>query len=294
VDLGIRFDTVKFDIEQTSYYELKYWPGYYYSKLDTPVKETASKTWNYVSPRIGVVYKFVPNFSVYGTISTGFQTPQDSELLTNPNLDASTTINYEVGARSVGNRYYVSTALFYMITDKEIVQTYDNGERVYVNAGKTHKKGFELEGNFEVINKVFLGASYTYYDFKYKDFVFQDRDGNIYNFSDKKMRYIPEYMYSIYLMGKKLFGGFKFRVEVNTWGPYYVDNANTEKYSDFKNITNVMVGYESGNRWDVSLYVRNLFDKKYAAEYIKDDTSGEYYIYPAPPRTYLLSASYKF
>ncbi len=293
LDLGLRFDTVKFDIEQTSYYELKYFPGYYYSKLDTPVKDTATKTWNYFSPRLGLVYKINPNVSVYGTISTGFQTPQDSELLTNKNLDASTTTNYEIGARAVSNNFYLSSSVFYMITDKEIVQTYDNGERVYANAGKTDKKGFELEGKFKLLSGTFLGASYTYYDFKYKDFVFTDRNGNTYNFSDKTPAYIPEYMYSLYLMGKYKFG-LKFRVELNTWGPYYVDNANTEKYDGYKNIVNLMVGYEQGKQWEISFDVRNLFDRKYAAEYIKDDTSGSYYIYPAPPRTYLIRASYRF
>ncbi|WP_029520688.1 TonB-dependent receptor [Persephonella sp. IF05-L8] len=294
VDLGIRFDTVKFDIKNDAYYELKYYPGYYYSKLDTPQHTEASKTWNMVSPRIGVVYKFIPNWSMYGTISTGFQTPQDSELLANPNLDASTTVNYEVGSRFVNNRVYISSSLFMMKTDKEIVQTYDsNGERIYVNAGKTTKKGFELEGKFRILDRVFLGGSYTYYDFKYDTFIFQDRNGNIYNFSGKRLYYIPKYMYSVYMNGK-FRSGFKFRVEVNTWGPYYVDNANTEKYSDYKNITNLMVGYERGKKFEVSFDVRNVFDKKYASQYVKSDTTDSYYIYPAPPRTYMVRASYKF
>jgi len=294
LDLGIRLDTVKFDIEKDSYYELKYWPGYYYKKLTTPEHTEASKTWNMVSPRIGVVYKFIPNWSMYGTISTGFQTPQDSELLANPDLDASTTVNYEVGTRFVNNRVYISSSVFMMKTDKEIVQTYDSGgERIYVNAGKTTKKGFELEGKIKLIKGIYLGGSYTYYNFKYDSFVFQDRGGTTYDFSGKKLYYIPEYMYSLYLNGKHK-SGFKLRIEVNTWGPYYVDNANTEKYDDYKNITNFMVGYEKGKKFEVSFDVRNLFDKKYASQYVKSDTNNDYYIYPAPPRTYMVRASYKF
>ncbi|WP_293446363.1 TonB-dependent receptor [Persephonella sp.] len=294
LDLGIRFDTVRFDIEKDSYYELKYWPGYYYSELTTPTHEETSKTWNMVSPRVGVVYKFIPNWSMYGTISTGFQTPQDSELLANPDLDASTTVNYEIGTRFVNNRVYISSSIFMMKTDKEIVQTYDsNGERIYVNAGKTTKKGFELEGKLKLTKGIYLGGSYTYYNFKYDSFVFQDRRGNTYDFSGKKLYYIPEYMYSLYLTGKHK-TGLKFRIEVNTWGPYYVDNANTEKYDNYKNITNLMVGYEKGKKFEVSFDVRNLFDKKYASQYVKSDTSDDYYIYPAPPRTYMVRASYKF
>ncbi|WP_029521838.1 TonB-dependent receptor [Persephonella sp. KM09-Lau-8] len=297
LDLGIRFDTVKFDIEKTSYYELKYWPGYYYSKLDTPEYTETSKTWNMVSPRLGIVYKFIPNWSVYGTVSTGFQTPQDSELLANPDLDASTTVNYEIGTRFVNNKIYIASSIFMMKTDKEIVQTYDsNRERIYVNAGKTTKKGFEFEGKINLFDGVFFGGSYTYYNFKYDSFVFKDRNGNTYDFSGNKLYYIPEYMYSLFLTGKHK-TGIKFRIELNTWGPYYIDNANTEKYDDYKNITNVMVGYEKGKKFEISLDVRNLFDKKYASQYVKSDTGDaddDYYIYPAPPRTYMIRASYKF
>ncbi|RUM46895.1 MAG: hypothetical protein DSY47_07470 [Hydrogenothermus sp.] len=115
----------------------------------------------------------------------------------------------------------------------------------------------------------------------------------MYNFSGNKMYYIPDYMYSVFLTGKTK-KGLKFRFEINTWGPYYVDNANTEKYDDYKNITNLMVGYEKGKRFEILLDIRNLFDKKYAAQYVKSDTTDDYYIYPAPPRTYMVRASYKF
>ncbi|WP_457643151.1 TonB-dependent receptor [Persephonella sp.] len=299
MDFGLRLDTVKFDIEKTSFYTLEYvynrtyrYYGPYYIKYDAPVYEKATKTWNYISPRVGVVYKFVPNWSVYGTISTGFQTPQDSELLVNPGLDASYTVNYEVGTRAVGNRFYVSSAVFFMVTKNEIVRTYTpEGDRWYMNAGKTHKKGFEFEAKVKLLRGVYVGGSYTYYNFKYKSFVYQDDEGNIIDYSGNKMHYIPRYMYSLYSMGRFPIG-LKYRVEVNTWGPYYADDANTEKYSDYKNITNIMIGYEKGKKWEVSFDVRNVFDKKYAAQYLKTDWG--YNIYPAPPRTYMIRASYKF
>ena len=299
LDLGIRFDTVHFDVKKTSFYTLEYvynrtyrYYGPYYIKYDTPIYEKATKTWNYVSPRIGLVYKWKPNISTYATISTGFQTPQDSELLVNPGLDASTTTNYEAGFRAVNNFLYVSSAVFFMETRNEIVRTYTpEGDRWYMNAGKTHKSGFEFESKLKLMPGVFIGGSFTYYDFKYKSFVYVDDDGNVINYSGKKMHYIPKYMYSLYSMGK-FRSGFKYRIEVNTWGPYYADDANTEKYSDYKNITNLMIGYEKGRKWEVSFDVRNVFDKKYAAQYLKTDWG--YNIYPAPPRTYMVRASYKF
>ncbi len=299
VDLGLRLDTVRFDIEKVSYFDLDYvynrtyrYYGPYYKKYNSPVNDEASKTWNYISPRVGIVYKWTPDISTYGTVSTGFQTPQDSELLVNPDLDASSTVNYEVGLKAVGNRFYLSTAVFFMITENEIVRTYTaEGDRMYLNAGKTHKKGFEFDTKVKIINGIYFGGSYTYYNFKYKTFVYTDSDQNTYDYSGNKMHYIPDYMYSLYTLGKLPFG-LKFKLELNTWGSYYADDANTEKYSDYKNITNLMIGYEKGDRLELSVDIRNLTDKKYASQYLKTDWG--YNIYPAPPRTYMIRASYKF
>ncbi|WP_457624458.1 TonB-dependent receptor domain-containing protein, partial [Persephonella sp.] len=174
LDLGIRLDTVHFDIEKISFYDYDSVRGkYFYIEEETPIYEEASKTWNYISPRIGIVYKWKPNISTYATISTGFQTPQDRELLTNPGLDASTTTNYEAGFRAVNNFLYVSSAVFFMETRNEIVRTYPYPEEVwYMNAGKTHKSGFEFESKLKLMPGVFIGGSFTYYDFKYKSFVY--------------------------------------------------------------------------------------------------------------------------
>jgi len=38
--------------------------------------------------------------------------------------------------------------------------------------------------------QIFLGGSYTYYNFKYDSFVFQDRTGTTYDFSGKKLYYL--------------------------------------------------------------------------------------------------------
>jgi iron complex outermembrane receptor protein len=53
-----------------------------------------------------------------------------------------------------------------------------------------------------------------------------------------------------------------------------------------------MIGFEKG-KYDLSLIVENLFDKRYAVEVTKD-TSGEKDYTPAAPRFVMARLTYKF
>jgi len=295
VDLGLRFDHVVFDIEKTYYWNFAWGSNYYYPYND---EVNVRKTFNAFSPRVGVVYKFNRNLSAYGTISTGFLTPQDSEVLTNPNLDPAKLTNYEVGLKGAGRFFRFSTAVYYTTVEDDIVYTIlPTGERTYMNAGKTLRRGFEFEGSVKLFKHLVLGGAYSYFNYEYDDFKeyvydYRTRQVIVYDRSGNKLPYIPDYIYTIYLRWWPA-KGIRFNVDTTTWGPYYVDHANTETYDGYKFITNLAVGYARGNRLSVFLNVNNLFDKKYAAVYQKD-IDGDTYIYPGPPRTYMFRLNYLF
>ncbi len=293
VDLGIRFDQVVFDLKKDIYIDFA-WGRNYYEETNENISR--KKTFNAVSPRVGVTYKLLPVLNAYATISTGFQTPQDNEVLTNPDLEPAKITNYEIGLKgSDKRRFYFSTAFFYSLVKDEIVYTIlENGERTYMNAGETEKKGFEFDGKLRIFGPLVVGGAYSYFDFRYKDFVeyLTGRTVVAYDRSGNKLPYIPQYMYSLYLQwwSKE---GLRFRVDTTTWGPYYVDNANTEKYSGYEFVTTLTLGYGKGDKAAIYLDVNNVFDKKYAATYEKD-IRGNTRIYPAPPRTYTVRVSYMF
>ncbi len=298
LDLGVRFDHVIFDLEKSVYKDFAWGRNYY---LDTSERIERRKTFNAVSPRVGAVWNLSDIFSTYASVSTGFQTPQDNEIMENPDLNHAKIINYEVGFKgSDGKRFSLSTSLFYTTVKDEIVYTIlPDGERTYLNAGKTEKRGFEFEGNFRVYRDLTVGASYSYFDFRYKKFTEYEtvRSGRTVNViphdrSGNKLPYIPEYMYTLYVQWWSK-SGLRLKVDTTTWGPYYVDHANTEKYRDYKFVTNASVGYGKGEKFSVYLDVNNVFDKKYAATYEKD-IKGNTRIYPAPPRTYIIRVSYMF
>ncbi|MBT0664252.1 TonB-dependent receptor [Geobacter pelophilus] len=287
VDIGVRFDQVRFDLSSDLFQEFDYASGRYVANRQ---QIGVDKAFNYVSPRIGAVYKVNDSLNLYGTIATGFQTPQSSELSDNPNLDPATTINYEVGAKSrFSGGHSIDLSLFYMDVSDEIVQTYlVGGATTYSNAGSTIKKGIELSGKYQALTSLYLGGTYTYSDFSYDSFQ-EPVQGQLLNRSGNRLPYIPEHQYNLYAFYKHP-SGFKAKLDTYSWGSYFVDNANSEKYDGYEFLTNLLVGYED-KHWDITFDVNNLFDKHYAMEVTKD-TATRYR--PGAPITYFGKISYKF
>jgi iron complex outermembrane receptor protein len=290
VDLGVRYDRVTFDIDTHSYIDFDYGAGKY-----VPLVETINRdnTFDAVSPRLGVVYSLNDVVNLYGNISTGFQTPQGSEISANPDLKALTVYNYETGlkARFAGG-HSIDLSVFYMKVNNEIVQTLVEGESIYSNAGESEKKGLELTGKFQLLDGLFAGGTYTYSDFKFKEFTEVLR-GTTYDWSGNKFPYIPKHQYSLFVYYKHP-SGLKFKVDTNTWGEYYMDNANSEKYKGYKFLTNALIGYEKKNL-DITLDAYNIFDQRYAMEVTKDITKADPYSFrPGAAFSMMARVTYKF
>ena len=111
-----------------------------------------------------------------------------------------------------------------------------------------------------------------------------DRSGN-------QIPFIPRHQYSLNLEYSHP-TGFRGRIQTDTWGEYFMDNANSEKYDGYDFLTSLMLAYETGPH-KVALNVDNLFDQRYAIE-VRKNTSGMKTYYAGAPRTSVLSYSYQF
>ncbi|MDD2851809.1 MAG: TonB-dependent receptor [Desulfuromonadaceae bacterium] len=289
IDTGIRFDQVFFDLNQENYQSFNYATGKYVVGRST---DTVNKDFIQVSPRIGAVYKIDDIYSLYGTVSTGFQTPQSSEIEKNQELNPVKTINYETGARArYPGGHTIDLSLFYMDVTDEVVLTYlAGGDTTYNNAGSTIKKGVELACKYQILQGLFLGGTYTYSDFRFDRFD-EPISGVTYDRSGNRLPYVPKHQYSFYSFYKHP-SGFKAKIDTYGWGEYYVDNANSGTYHGYDFLTNAMVGYEN-KQWDVTFDVNNVFDKRYAMEVTKDSVGNDRYR-PGAPISFFGKLSYKF
>jgi iron complex outermembrane receptor protein len=288
VDVGARFDRITFDVKGHEWIDYN-WSSGSYVEGDGPIDTV--ETYTAFSPRIGVVFNASDAIHLYGNISSGAQTPTSDELTLNPDLKLTKVQNYEIGIKSRWKSVTFDTSIYYSPVLEEVVQVIQPfGETEYVNAGETEKKGVEMALTWMPITGFSLGGSYTYSDYTYKEFsepVFGhniDRSGNA-------LPYIPKKYYSLFAAYIHRSGVY-LRATANTWGEYWMDNANTEKYQGYDLVTDLTVGWQN-RRFEVALIMQNIFDQRYAVEAQKDLYGGLRYS-PAAPRSILARFAVKF
>ena len=288
VDVGARYDRITFDIKGYEWIDYDWSSGSY---VDGEGPIDTVKTYAAFSPRIGVVYNLNDAFHLYGNLSAGTQTPTSDELAINPGLDLTTVRNYEIGFKARWQNVDLDTSVYYSPVLGEVVQVIQPfGETEYVNAGETEKRGVEVALTWTPLLGVSLGGSYTFSDYTFKEFSEPAFGRNI-DRSGNSLPYIPRHYYSLFA-GYVHRSGTYLRATTNTWGEYWMDNANTQMYEGYALVTDLTVGYQT-RRWEVALIIQNLFDQRYAVEAQKDLYGGLRYS-PAAPRYLLARFAVKF
>jgi iron complex outermembrane receptor protein len=164
----------------------------------------------------------------------------------------------------------------------------------FQNAGETLKKGVEISGRYDIDKRIWLEGGFAFSNYTFTEFYELVRTGATLTPTDRagnQIPFVPRQQYSLGL-GYSHPNGFKAVVRSNSWGSYYLDNGNTEKYEGYEFVTNLMLGYSLGAH-SLQLNVENLFDKRYASE-VKKSTSGDKSYSAGAPRTAMLTYGYNF
>lgn len=288
IDISARADKLAFDVTGTEYSYFNYST----SKYATGAGAYAiDKSFTLLSTKLGITYALTDATNIYSSVAFANQAPTTSELTDNEALDKTKSINYEIGLKTRTGDFSYDMAIYQNDVTDEIIQIKDaGGNTIYDNAGETQKRGFEFLGTYHVTPALNFGLSYAYSDFKYKSFqekvgsAFVSRDGNY-------LPYIPKTQYGLEA-NYKMANGFKTRIQTKTWGNYYLDNANSDKYTGYDFVTDLMLGYEHKEHL-IQLNIYNIFDKHYAMQADKSVYGVESYK-AAAPRSAMVSYRYKF
>ncbi len=286
IDAGFRLDKANFDIQTEEYRRYDYARGTYADGAGTV---STDKNFTLFSPRLGVTYTLTPQINAYAVVAQSDQLPSESEIQKNADLNASQARNIEIGLKGRARAWSFDLSLYHTEVSDEIVATIQNGETLFQNAGKTLKDGLEFSGRLNLSQNLWLGAGYAYSDYRFDNYQEVSR-GRILDYNGKQLPYVPRQQYNL-SAGYNHASGFKARLQANSWGSYYLDNANSEKYGGYDFVTNLMLAYERGAH-SLSLNVDNLFDKRYAVE-VKKGNNKTYYAAGAP-RSVMLSYAYQF
>ena len=288
IDLSARLDKLDFDIS-----------GNEISKYDYSSKNYATgsglysidKSFTLFSTKLGTSYALTDSSNIYFSMAKANQAPTTSELEDNESLNKTNSINYEIGLKTRMQNLSYDLAIYQNNVEDEIIQIKDsNGNSIYKNAGETEKRGLEFNIAYYINNNFQVGGAYAYSDYKFVKFNESVR-GRLESRNGNYLPYIPKNQYSLYL-AMNLDNGFKSRITTKSYGNYFMDNANTQKYEGYNFVTDLMLGYEKKNH-NIQLNINNLFDKYYAMDASKDVYGNESYK-AAAPRSFMLTYSYKF
>jgi iron complex outermembrane receptor protein len=231
VSLGARYDRIT----------------YYYDNYITPSID-ARRDFTGVTPKVGILYRFMPTTTVYLNVGGGVEAPagnetdpastfgQDSVTAINPLLDPIRSTTYEFGTRreiAFGGRWLTSltydAALYLTDVRNEIVPY--RGGRFYFTAGRARRRGAELAASVRGAFGLSLDGSLTRSENRYIDYsvdsVHYGVAGRFADYSDNKVVGVPDQFYSASLgIAPSRFRGVALRVTVDNVGSYYADDAN--------------------------------------------------------------------
>jgi len=299
VTTGLRLSRIKLEVKD--YYDLA-------------VDGSGSRTYNGVSPVIGLVRHLSPEQNLYVNVGQSFETPTLNEVLYTPNgnaaglnrfygLDPALSRQVEAGWKwRGGERRYLMASVFLTRTKNDIVPYYLSATGTPWQNVDTERKGLELGGQWSWSSNLSSAISATWLSSKYKEsaviygtnsnFTSTVTGGeNLPNIPSNRIQF--ELSYRSSEMAKKNVPVLQSTLELISVGEIYVRSNNTAKTSRY-NLANLSlsVNKPAGQGFMTGfLRVDNLTDRLYAASTIGDQEFGRYYE-PGAPRNWLLGLKY--
>ncbi|OCX53194.1 TonB-dependent receptor [Mucilaginibacter sp. PPCGB 2223] len=250
-----------------------------------------------VAPKIGFTYNY-QGIGFYGTYSEGYVPPQITQVFGKTSNSAyllpQTFANYELGGwlSLLDNKLYIDYSAYLMNGTNEIinVKLADNTTQPQ-NAGATRHIGLEYGLSYRPADDLYIRISATNAKHTFVNYI----AGGI-NYNGRQMASAPNFSGNAEVVYKPHYlKGFRFGIEEQQIGKYFMDNLEQYTYGGFK-VTNVRGGYQVG-RADVWVNALNVFNTYYATIATATATANgaaSYSYNQGDPRAFTLGLSYKF
>ena len=252
-----------------------------------------------LNPSIGINMSVSKNKNIWVSFSSSFETPTLSELSSNPygdsglnpQLIAQKALNFEFGYRSKMKNKYFEMVAFYIPTDDEItpyeIEQFP-GRTFYRNAGKTSRKGIEIIFNHNISKKINFDNSYTFSDFKFREFTSGSN-----NLNDNYLPGIPKNIFNSNI-SYKTENGLIFLTEFIYNDKIYSSN-NNDVFEKPYWLSNFKISKKINNKklfWDIYFGLNNIFNTYYS-DNIRLNAFGGRFFEPAPLRNFYLGLNLK-
>lgn len=242
------------------------------------------------SPSFGASYAFVPALSVYGNVSTGFQTPTTTELANrpsgaggfNPTLQPERVHSREGGIKGRTRALAYSAAVYHMRIDGELIPfevAASPGRQFYRNSGAAIHRGVDADVSLAPTPWLLTRAGYGYTDARFISYTAGSR-----SYAGNQVPGIAPHAGTLSVQLGDPDSRF-FAVEERMESSTPVNDANTARSAGYA-VTNLRGETRLGS---VTLLggAGNIFGKLYNTSVVINAAGGRYYE-PAAGRTLYL------
>jgi iron complex outermembrane recepter protein len=256
--------------------------------------DSGERTMHAVSPAAGMVWRSSALSSIYGNVSSSFETPTTTELGNkpdgsagiNPGLQPQRTVTFELGTKGflAGTGLHWDVAAFEAHAHDELVP-FDipngNGRRYYRNAGRTVRRGGEV--GLDIESGAFgLHTAYDYSHFRYVDYVVGTT-----SYAGKRIPGVPQH--ALTTTGSLRAGSTLFSATADLAGTMDVDDGNTAQ-APGRAIFGLAIEHDvlvGSARLAPMVALQNIGGVRYAGSVSVNATGGKFFE-PAPGRVLLV------
>ena len=222
-----------------------------------------------VGGEISYVHSFGQQTTGFATLSRGYKgggfnlgfVPQGRR-----EFDAESMWNLEIGVKtgSPDNRWFYSSSIFYNVRQDQQVETSfqvdpnDPASFVFFtdNAAEGETLGLEVDMRYLPTERFEIYANLGLLVAEFDDFVTPQV-----NASGRDQAHAPRYTFGAGGVYRHESGWFS-RIDVSGKDDFYFDVSH-DQVSESYTLTNARIGFEK-DRWTVQLWLRNVFDERYA------------------------------
>lgn len=230
-----------------------------YLDTNTQDDDTASA----FTKRIGLTYKFTPNFAGYANYSTSFQplvTPSANGYAVDGSLKPQLGEQYEVGVKYQPDGFDgLFTAALFDLTQTN-VPSYIT-PLIQKQIGEVRVRGLELEGKAAINNNLNLTLAYSYWD---GEILEDGLGGNVGNRPSRVPRHLASAWLDYTIPGEGQRGDLTIGGGIRYIGQTYGDDANTASVPGYT-MVDAAVSYKVTKDVTLAVNATNLFDRKYVA-----------------------------
>jgi len=259
--------------EQTGYYatgrfsvsdQIKFILGGRLSNWKNTANNKTIQLNNEFTPYTGLVWTLNPNWNAYVSYAEIFQ-PQKQKDVNGQLLDPIRGSNVETGLKAdlLDDRLHFNAAIYQIIQEDRAQEDPEHpcasqlDGFCYIADGKVRSRGFELEAKGQLTEAVSLTASYSQNYTKY----LRDAKSEGQSFS----RFAPKHMFNLWVNYVPAIGAEKLNLALGlrAQSAFSVTSGEVTLNQGGYSIVDSKLGYQISPNIEASVFVKNLFDRRY-------------------------------